>query len=523
MHVNNLLEIFVDDDRDLIRRSTIQSGRVNVCWYPSAGLDFRHIRLLEEESIRDPASNPPLIFVHTDVSLPRKWNGADSRLLARGDEIDHGMRVADVREIRTKEVIREISREVCDFGFVENIGRVFLFSVEIRPLFNRSADSVHVPIIYFTAENLTFLVRVLLANQIPVNTLVHICDGGATLGGSRIPMNFIYQVADVLGIEHVISDSSLGRKHFNTREDFRVLMSEPLSRRILGKSFSEISEEEIRSHWTDKMVEPTLMSRRTPWEVDYVNYFDWRKRKKVSSPGLLAVILDFAVDNGLGKTANPSVCRDLFEVGADVVTNYLEILQRQGVVEELTPVFDDRLELWLGYRLSRLGCELATAAIGHPNARLREEREKYRIQREIDFQADLRSREEARKARLELERRTSEKLKRAKLRKKAKALELRSSRSQMRRISRSELLNEIRTLSPCDRATRFATDALFNARNLELIPDELIPTKAKDLKRLEVGLAKELLKKIDRRRHGTWGRLRLILETNLKEGPDDMT
>ena len=154
--MRDIHQFFVDDDQDPIRRATIQSGRKTLCWYPSASTDFRHVKMLEEEGLSEPVGSP-LIYVLTDVRLPRKWDDSSKpRLLAPNDQIGSKMRIANLTEIRPKNVIKEFSREVCSWNADKNTGRAFFIEVEIDTVFRGRLIRIPVPILYFIAENLSF-------------------------------------------------------------------------------------------------------------------------------------------------------------------------------------------------------------------------------------------------------------------------------------------------------------------------------------------------------------------------------
>ena len=289
--MRDIHQLFVDDDQESIRHATIQSGRKTLCWYPSAGTDFRHVKLLEEEGLSDP-SGSPLIYVHTDVMLPRNWEDSSKpRLLAPNDQIGSKMRIANLTEIHPKKVIREFSREVCSWNADENTGRAFFVEVEVDTVFRGRLIRIPAPIVYFIAENLSFLVHVLLRYQMRVDTLVHIKDGGGSMGGSQIPMNFIYQAAPALKLKRVVCDESPAAKTFNTRTDFGVLMHEFMRcerhedrglSRLFHEHIQELPEDEIRAGWEGRRIDRGQMPCNEFRPPDG-NYYDWRPRRKPKS------------------------------------------------------------------------------------------------------------------------------------------------------------------------------------------------------------------------------------------------
>lgn len=103
-------------------------------------------------------------------------------------------------------------------------------------------------------------------------------------------------------------------------------------------------------------------------------------------------------------------------------------------------------------------------------------------------------------------------VKRAKRQQREREHALRQSR---RNAERLKLLAALARLSTAERLSRFATDQTLN---LDLVPAELIPAQANDLIGLAATEARELITRIDRRR-GPWGRVRGMIESRLRTGP----
>lgn len=288
--MRSIHQFFVGADQALVRRVTTESRRKGLCWYPSAGNDFRHIRLLEEEGLSGPAERPALIYLHTDMLLPKHSPSNPSRLLATNDQIAPGMRIVNMTELHLKQAIREVSSEVCSLSADENTGRVFLLEVEMDRIFYKRLVRVPVPILYFIAENLSFLVHALLRYQLQVDTLIHIRDGGGSMGGSYMPMNFIYQVASVLKLKRVICDDTPEEKRLKAGEDFDVLMrelrrcerydDEYLLRRNLDQ-IHKISARDVRAAWQGRRRNNSGMASNEHEPMDD-SYCDWHPISQVS-------------------------------------------------------------------------------------------------------------------------------------------------------------------------------------------------------------------------------------------------
>lgn len=70
-------------------------------------------------------------------------------------------------------------------------------------------------ILLFTMENSNFFFDVLLENKIKIDFLTHINDGGASMGGSKTRMDFIYLYSETLGLSNMIIDYKLKEKQRN--------------------------------------------------------------------------------------------------------------------------------------------------------------------------------------------------------------------------------------------------------------------------------------------------------------------
>lgn len=203
-------QLFLEPGASRISEMT-RNSQHNICWYPSAGADLRHISFLEREWFKSPSENRQYLYVHTDVSLPTRENRNNDRhnpiYFDIGLELPHGLTVEEVSEVEFKKPPREKSDDVLLFSTsYEHMGRCFFVILRFETIHHCRIVSWEVPLLYAIAENLSFLVRVLLLYQLQVHTLVHIRDGGASLGGSDIPMNFIYLVADKLRLQRVHCD-----------------------------------------------------------------------------------------------------------------------------------------------------------------------------------------------------------------------------------------------------------------------------------------------------------------------------
>jgi len=230
-------------------------GRCKLCWYPSAEEDFRHIAFLEAEGLEHTPGTEPLVYIHTDMRMPDFLT--KERPSASSGPVLKGMKITRISELHLKRPIRDVS-DIYTFEADKNTGRSFVFQVDLEQTFRGRKISVHVPVLYIMSENLVFLVNFFLLYGLKVDTLVHIKDGGGTMGGSYFPMDFIYQVTNLIKLKRVLSDISVEGKSFDTVRDYSILDAQ--CRRYLGRHYTSRrllrhhSEDEIKSSWQSEPI-----------------------------------------------------------------------------------------------------------------------------------------------------------------------------------------------------------------------------------------------------------------------------
>ena len=213
----------------------------SICWYPSAGDDFRHIAYLEKANLKSGYTSTSHIYIFTDYYLPANDRiGID--VFKTGTVLFETNTATDSTQLKilyTTELNLK-TFNVCPFfskGQFEDRGlfygdgdhysnKVYFLLTELSIFQNGRSIKVQIPCFYFTHENCNFLVDFLLHNQLCVDTLVHIQDGGGTMGGSHLNMDFIYQFQKLLKIKQVITDKSVNTKEFHY--DARALMMDYL-------------------------------------------------------------------------------------------------------------------------------------------------------------------------------------------------------------------------------------------------------------------------------------------------------
>lgn len=262
------------------------SRNLNVCWYPSAGMDFRHIRYFEEERLASDITYSPLLYIHSDMLI--KSDKSDGIPFANNEYPTSEIEIGECFEIHPKKLSYYPSDDIWGLGSNQFSGKVFALHLFYYSMHKGRKIRISVPMVYFGYENLNLLVDFFLANQIRISTLVHIKDGGSSMGGSRIPMNFIYQVSDILRIRRVISDESVALKNFNPRESCKVLKNQcyksdnyavcRLSSLFKDRPFDSVRKFEhiFHTQWTEKVI-PLYRYGYSTYSEQLDRYYDWKK------------------------------------------------------------------------------------------------------------------------------------------------------------------------------------------------------------------------------------------------------
>lgn len=246
-----------------------------VCWYPSAGFDFRHIAYYETFSKEwYNIENKPTVYVFTDHNIEGYTEKNETHPFRPGriiyqDNLGDNKRTLTIKSCKELTLKKDfynpyksksIDRGLLHFSRDSYSGKVFFIIAELNFIHFFRRTKIEVPIFYFTYENMNFLVDFLVKHQMRVNYLIHIKDGGGSFGGSSVPMNFIYQFQDTLKITNVLSDESIKTKSFNYQTDLYLIEDYLHSKQtddnkilieLINKS---IGHNDINSNWTEETI-----------------------------------------------------------------------------------------------------------------------------------------------------------------------------------------------------------------------------------------------------------------------------
>ena len=282
--MNNIYNIFKETNLEKISTHFWDKTKPT-CWYPSSGYDFRHIffwdHLKESENLKFPK-----IFIHTDftcldynpypvehMDFMSKWiqeknekEGKPTRhpLLSPGYILEvfgsnKSLVIKDCNELFLKEDVFYPNRDLFHFAdqIKERTHKVFAIQCQLtngdRNLEQGDLENKNneILILLFTMENSNFFYDILLRNDIKVDYLTHINDGGASFGGSNMKMDFIYLYSETLGLKNMIIDSSLEGKEWHSREWVKKKYFNP---KVRGESIFEKETEIKPKEWKEQKV-----------------------------------------------------------------------------------------------------------------------------------------------------------------------------------------------------------------------------------------------------------------------------
>ena len=178
----------------------------SLCWYPSAGSDFRELLYLSPEykKIVDLKIEPkPDCFILTDY-LVMSYYPKLEELLTGPTELFNDERTV-ITALNGKELSRlslPFHHELVSFEQSNDYGRVFSFDVEI---ISDILGEIKTHVIYAIVENTSFAIDFLLKHKINVNSIIHV-RYGHMLGGGRSNGMYVKRLLTDLNTHYFISD-----------------------------------------------------------------------------------------------------------------------------------------------------------------------------------------------------------------------------------------------------------------------------------------------------------------------------
>jgi hypothetical protein len=240
--------------------------KYSLCWYPSCGYDYRHVNYHSYEGKFD------VLYVHSDIVCL----GSDFYELNKPNPLfetedfsgrDGTCRIEPLEyfELNLIEHLWYPNREIVyDFREANNCKKVFLFKIKIKGF------DTPIPIVFFAFENTNFFFDYILRNRVRVDTLIHINDGGMSMGLSKRKMDYIYLYLDELETTSIIVDFSFEDKRghikdFSFFEHFNPKLPYDHESRRRDRFDGERTERAIKglfADWTsDRLIFPGDLDR----------------------------------------------------------------------------------------------------------------------------------------------------------------------------------------------------------------------------------------------------------------------
>lgn len=279
----------------------------SICWYPSSYLDFRHIAFFEHQKLCYRECNgitqPPRIYFMSDMIIEKnrrhgqqeRPDGCDMPFLV-GQELSNnsasgghdwpsGTGMLKVTEVVPLELASDIWNP-CEYLYQfeeKRKTKAWFLRLAYENTIYRNGAKIRLEtkpcVIYFPFENLNLFADFILTNAIRISHLVHINDGGASFGGSRFKMKFIYEFYNEIGLCQILSDMTPSTKDCPECRNIPSGWHER-SRRILdysnerfGYNYERFYFDLIASHGTRKARLRNYIRRRGPVQERVEDFF----------------------------------------------------------------------------------------------------------------------------------------------------------------------------------------------------------------------------------------------------------
>lgn len=177
-----------------------------ICWYPSAGTDFRSLLYLSPAYAKlHPATQTesafPDLFIFTDYFPYSSSDFLDSRLIF---EDEHTKIVVESFE-RLPNLNTTLDNGIVKYLEIEPHLNVVVF-LQLK-ITSHQLGEYSVPVIYAFVENESFCSTVLLEQKATISHIIRIRYGGGCGGGGNCEGNWIYNVLPSLQSSIIITDN----------------------------------------------------------------------------------------------------------------------------------------------------------------------------------------------------------------------------------------------------------------------------------------------------------------------------
>ena len=207
-----------------------------ICWYPSAGADFRVLMFLSEQyckwkNVEIAKDELPTLFILTDCNPNDcKYSGYSlgqsqvSKLA--GNELKPGdflYNSSGITKITAMEVVTlpgpniEFSDEFYGFEQAKNYGKAFYLRIHIN---SNQLGEWDTEVLYILTENTRFALDYLIPQNIKIDFLIKVRYGDA-FGGSRLNGAWLLKLIKPLKVKYFLSNAILERDYFRRFDELQ--------------------------------------------------------------------------------------------------------------------------------------------------------------------------------------------------------------------------------------------------------------------------------------------------------------
>ena len=212
----------------------------SVCWYPSAGSDFRAIFHLSDQYVKSPKAVLPDLFIMTDYHAGEMkhygdptvsysdigFNRMESGHLKAGDLLFRDavteLKIASITPIKKLDI--GVEKSVITFGVSQKYASGYLMHLEMHTKITNTPQrcTIEADVVYLYAENTAFARDFLLKNKLSVDWILRIRYGNG-FGGSKAKGMWLDYLAQPLGVRYLISDTAYRSPAAMEETDTRML------------------------------------------------------------------------------------------------------------------------------------------------------------------------------------------------------------------------------------------------------------------------------------------------------------
>ena len=242
-------------------------GDERLCWYPSAGSDFRDLfEFSFKKGFRYGVTELPNLFVHTDywgeiakfeVNTPKIKDyeivdligerSRDYNLFPPDIAFKYKNRVTikDIRRLKLKDNINihlDLSRGATFRDVDYSEPEILLMEVEIK---TKSYGIINAPVLFMYYENINFLEEFLLKHRVKITHMVKVREG-CGCGGCSMSISFVYPFLPYLGVKYLYADWEI---HFDPSN--HSFYYELLSKYNIPLKYFILKTLKINRNWSD--------------------------------------------------------------------------------------------------------------------------------------------------------------------------------------------------------------------------------------------------------------------------------